>query len=71
MDCGTRAGSFYAGNISNILKVLFSRSDLKYLTLQHIDQVYQYSSTLETLLFTQDLDKNILEIFEQFKALKA
>lgn len=42
-----------------------------FLNLQHGDQVAQYSSTLETLLFTQDLDRNILETFEQFKSLRA
>jgi len=38
--------------------------------MQHSEQVFMYSSTLYTLLFTQYLDKNILEIFEQFKLLR-
>ncbi|CAG7717877.1 unnamed protein product [Allacma fusca] len=44
---------------------------LQQVFMQHAEQVAQYSSTLETLLFTQDLDKNILEIFHQFQALRA
>jgi len=34
------------------------------------DQVEKYSTTLETLLFTQDLDPNILDVFHQFIALR-
>ena len=33
-------------------------------------QVEKYSTTLETLLFTQDLDSNILDVFHQFVALR-
>ena len=39
-------------------------------TLQHHEQVEKYSTTLETLLFTQDLDPNILDVFHQFVALR-
>merc|ERR1719283_382102 len=35
----------------------------------HHEQVERYSTTLETLLFTQDLDPNILDVFHQFVAL--
>merc|ERR1712029_1216939 len=33
------------------------------------EQVEKHSTTLETLLFTQDLDPNILDVFHQFVAL--
>ncbi|CAH4022898.1 unnamed protein product [Pieris brassicae] len=39
--------------------------------LLHHEQVQKYSSTLETLLFTQDLDPHILDVFHQFLALTA
>lgn len=39
--------------------------------LQHHEQVQKYSGTLETLLFTQDLDPHILDVFHQFVALSA
>jgi len=37
---------------------------------QHHKQVEKYSTTLETLLFTQDLDPMILDVFQQFVALR-
>ena len=37
---------------------------------QHHEQVEKYSQTLETLLFTHDLDANILDTFRQFQALR-
>ncbi|KAJ8977997.1 hypothetical protein NQ317_004542 [Molorchus minor] len=39
--------------------------------IEHHEQVQKYSSTLETLLFTQDLDHHILEVFQQFVSLRA
>lgn len=38
---------------------------------QHHEQVQKYSSTLETLLFSSDLDSHILDVFQQFIALTA
>lgn len=40
------------------------------IVFQHHDQVQKYSGTLETLLFTQDLDPHILEVFHQFLSLR-
>jgi hypothetical protein len=45
-------------------------SNLCVFVLQHHEQVQKYSSTLETLLFTQDLDPHILEVFQQFRFIK-
>jgi hypothetical protein len=44
---------------------------ISFLLLQHEDQVYQYKDTLETLLFTPELDPNILQVFQRFVALKS
>ncbi|KOB78934.1 Nuclear cap-binding protein subunit 1 [Operophtera brumata] len=44
---------------------------LRQVFLCHHEQVQKYSSTLETLLFTQDLDPHVLDVFHQFVALTA
>ncbi|XP_041980530.1 nuclear cap-binding protein subunit 1 [Aricia agestis] len=46
-----------------------TRARLAQVFLLHHEQVAKYSSTLETLLFTQDLDPHILDVFHQFLAL--
>jgi len=44
---------------------------LQQIFMQHNEQVHKYSQTLETLLFTQDLDPHVLDAFHQFLALRA
>ncbi|XP_039291918.1 nuclear cap-binding protein subunit 1 [Nilaparvata lugens] len=44
---------------------------LQQVFLSHHEQVQAYSATLETLLFTHDLDANILDVFQQFVSLRA
>nr|CAG4646134.1 EOG090X03JL [Macrothrix elegans] len=43
---------------------------LQQVFMSHHEQVEKYSQTLETLLFTHDLDTNILDTFRQFQALR-
>nr|CAG4640733.1 EOG090X03JL [Eulimnadia texana] len=43
---------------------------LQQVFMLHHEQVEKYSQTLETLLFTHDLDANILDTFRQFQALR-
>uniref|UniRef100_A0A2P2I8S7 Nuclear cap-binding protein subunit 1 n=3 Tax=Hirondellea gigas TaxID=1518452 RepID=A0A2P2I8S7_9CRUS len=44
---------------------------LQQIFMLHNNQVERYGQTLNTLLFTQDLDPHILDIFNQFMALRA
>nr|CAG4650844.1 EOG090X03JL [Simocephalus serrulatus] len=44
---------------------------LQQVFMAHHEQVEKYSQTLETLLFTHDLDGNILDTFRQFQALRS
>ncbi|KAJ1532147.1 hypothetical protein ONE63_000771 [Megalurothrips usitatus] len=44
---------------------------LQQVFLTHHEQVQKYSSTLETLLFTQDLDSHIMDVFHQFTSLRS
>lgn len=44
---------------------------LQQVFMMHHEQVQKYSTTLETLLFTSDLDHHILDVFHQFTALRA
>ncbi|XP_065578807.1 nuclear cap-binding protein subunit 1-like isoform X2 [Artemia franciscana] len=44
---------------------------LQQVFLTHNEQVHRYSDTLETLLFTSDVDSHISETFKQFLALRS
>lgn len=44
---------------------------LQHVFLMHHEQVYKYINTLETLMFTSDIDIHILEVFQQFSALRS
>ncbi|XP_077988727.1 nuclear cap-binding protein subunit 1-like isoform X2 [Glandiceps talaboti] len=46
------------------------RGRLQQVFLTHHEQVEKYINTLETLLFTSDIDQHILEVFQQFRALR-
>jgi hypothetical protein len=63
----TRGLNWYFVNLLCILTVTNFSSPFVY--LQHHEQVRNYIATLETLLFTRDVDVHILEVFQQFCAL--
>ncbi|KXJ79882.1 hypothetical protein RP20_CCG027746 [Aedes albopictus] len=44
---------------------------LQQVFMMHHEQVKKYSSTLESLLFTSDIDPHILDVFHQFTALRS
>ncbi|KAK7116077.1 nuclear cap-binding protein subunit 1-like [Littorina saxatilis] len=44
---------------------------LQHIFLQHHELVFKYINTLESLLFTSDIDIHILEVFQQFCALRS
>ncbi|RMX45094.1 hypothetical protein pdam_00014025 [Pocillopora damicornis] len=48
-----------------------TQKQLFLIVFQNHNQVFQYLSSLETLLFTSDLDPRILNLFNHFKALRS
>jgi nuclear cap-binding protein subunit 1 len=46
-------------------------SRLQQVFMMHHEHVFKYIGTLETLLFTADIDSHILDVFQQFAALRA
>lgn len=49
----------------------YSIQRLQQIFVVHYHQVIKYTSTLENLLFTSDTDPNILQVFQQFCALRS
>ncbi|KAK6643801.1 Component of the cap-binding complex (CBC) [Polyplax serrata] len=52
-------------------KEIFVTCTTQEVQIEHHEQVQKYSSTLETLLFTSDLDLHILDVFHQFVSLRS
>lgn len=49
----------------------YTTERLREILITNNNQVFQYLSSLETLLFTSDLDPRILNLFDHFKALRS
>lgn len=49
----------------------YTTERLREILITNHNQVFQYLSSLETLLFTSDLDPRILNLFNHFKALRS
>lgn len=49
----------------------YTTERLREVFIMNHNQVFQYLSSLETLLFTSDLDARILSLFDHFKALRS
>lgn len=49
----------------------YTTERLREVFIMNHNQVFQYLSSLETLLFTSDLDPRILNLFDHFKALRS
>lgn len=49
----------------------YTTERLREVLITNLEKVFQYLSSLETLLFTSDLDPRILSLFNHFKALRS
>lgn len=57
--------------INQIKTILKINILMEIISLQHHEQVQKYSGTLETLLFSSDVDTHILDVFQQYISLRA